>query len=558
MRTLIIILALVLPAVSCAGVPRFLPPDDEPQTAYGAFLSARYAAQMRDIGASAVYYDAAFGHEPELALVADRAFSTSLMAGDFERADRLASDAAQEDAAGGVAGLYALAADLADGRAVEADSAGYGPFGEIIAIMLGDWDLVRRGQAGAAARAASDRNLPMGASGYLLIHQALVLEAAGEFDRAEDAYRGADTSLGMRDYTTVLLGEFLERRGRRDEAEAVYERQMARSGPDGDAEIAAALARVQSGGRAPRLPTARQGAARAIHAPAVLLMSRAPVEFPILYLRLAQRLDPQFDRNTLAVADALQALELSAAARRAYEGVTSGPFAERAAISAAWLDFEAGRTQAALARARTMGVSTASPALRMLLANLLQASGDCQAAEALYQTLMDEAQAAGEPADWRLAYFAGGCKLSRAGWAEAAPLMLRALELAPDQPAVLNDVGYSLIVEGGEVERGLDMVQRAAAMEPDNPAFLDSVGWGFYRAGYPEEAIDWLERAIEREPGNPVITWHLGDVYAATGRELEAGFHWRRALELDPDPALAELIGRRLSLGLEAGPVEAS
>lgn len=136
--------------------------------------------------------------------------------------------------------------------------------------------------------------------------------------------------------------------------------------------------------------------------------------------------------------------------------------------------------------------------------------------------------------------------------------MLRALELAPDQPSVLNDVGYSLIVEGGEVERGLDMVQRAAAMEPENSAFLDSVGWGFYRAGYPEEAIDWLERAIEREPGNPVITWHLGDVYAATGRELEAGFHWRRALELNPDADLAALLERRLSMGTAAGPVEAS
>ena len=290
----------------------------------------------------------------------------------------------------------------------------------------------------------------------------------------------------------------------------------------------------------------------------MLLMSRAPVEFPVLYLRLGQRLDPGFDRNTLAVADALESLGLSTAARRAYGGVDAGPFAERAAISGAWLDFEAGRTDAALERARALGGSAASPGLRMLLANLLQATGDCEAAEALYISLIDEAEAAGEAVDWRHAYFAGSCRLSRAGWDEAAPLMLRALELAPDQPAVLNDVGYSLIVEGGEVERGLDMVQRAAALEPDNPAYLDSVGWGFYRAGYPGEAVDWLERAIERQPGNPVITWHLGDVYAATGRELEAGFHWRRALELDPDPELTALIERRLSLGLEAGPVEAS
>lgn len=558
MRTLIVILALALPAASCAGGPRFLAPEDTPQTAYGAFLSARYAAQMRDIAASAAYYDAAFGYEPELAMVADRAFSTALMAGDFERADRLASDAARDGAAGGVASLYGRAANLADGRNASPDETLYGPFGELISAMLDDWEQVRRGRASVAVEAASSRDLPMGAAGYLLIHQALLLEAGGAFDRAEGAYGAADTSLGLRDFTTVLLGEFLERRGRRDEAAGLYERQLARSGRDGDPEVIAALARVQSGGRAPRFPTAPQAAARAIHGPAELLMSRAPVEFPVLYLRLAQRLDPDFARNTLAAAQALESLGLSRAAQRAYGAIQTGPFAERAAISGAWLDFEAGRTEAALRRARAMGGSSASPGLRMLLANLLQASGDCEAAEALYISLIDEAEAAGERVDWRYAYFAGSCRLSRVGWDEAATLMLRALELAPDQPSVLNDVGYSLIVEGGEVERGLDMVQRAAAMEPENSAFLDSVGWGFYRAGYPEEAIDWLERAIEREPGNPVITWHLGDVYAATGRELEAGFQWRRALELNPDADLAALLERRLSLGLAAGPVEAS
>jgi tetratricopeptide (TPR) repeat protein len=558
MRTLIVILALALPAASCASGPRFLAPDDTPQTAYGAFLSARYAAQMRDIGASAAYYDAAYAHEPDMALVADRAFSTALMAGDFARADRLAADAAREGAAGGVASLYDRAAQLAGGRTAVADATPYGPFGELIAIILEDWEQVRRGRVSAAIDTASTRDLPMGSAGYLLLHQALLLEAGGVFDRAEDAYRAADTTLGLRDYTTVLLGEFLERRGRHDDAAGLYQRQIARSGGDGDPELLAALARVQARGRPPRFPAAPHAAARAIHGPAVLLMARAPVEFPVLYLRLAQRLDPGFARNTLATADALQSLGLTTAARRAYGTVDVGPFAERAAISGAWLDFEAGRTEAAVRRARAIGGSSASPGLRMLLANLLQASGDCEGAEALYTSLMEEAEAAGDPADWRHAYFAGSCKLSRAGWDVAAPLMLRALELAPDQPAVLNDVGYSLIVEGGEVERGLDMVQRAAAMEPENPAFLDSVGWGFYRAGYPDVAVDWLERAIERAPGNPVIAWHLGDVYAATGRELEAGFQWRRALELDPAPELAALIERRLSLGLAAGPVEAS
>ncbi|MCC5995488.1 MAG: tetratricopeptide repeat protein [Oceanicaulis sp.] len=556
MRALIAILLMALPAASCAAGPRFLAPDDTPQSAYGAFLSARYAAQMRDIAASAAYYDAALDHAPDQALVADRAFSSALMAGDFARADRLASGAAREGAAGGAANLYLMAAGLTGARLTPAPQDSFGPFGELIAAMLEDWRMAARGRSGAAAAAAASHDLPMEAAGYLLVHRALILEAAGEFAQAEGAYRAADQSLSMRDFTTVLLGAFLERRGRRADAEQLYARQIARSGRDPDPEVFAALERVRAGGRAPRFPGAAQGAARAIHAPAMLLMSREPVEFPVLYLRLVQRLDPGFERNTMAAADALRQLGLAPAARAAYASVGEGPFAERAAASMAWLDFDSGAREDAVRRARAMAGRTRTPGARELLANLLQVSRECEAAEALYLALADEAEAAGEAPDWRHFYLAGSCRLSRAGWSEAEPLMMRALELAPDQPSILNDVGYSLIV-AGRVDDGLDMVERAVAMEPDNAAFLDSMGWGLYRAGEPDGAVEWLERAIERAPDNPVINWHLGDAYAATGRTLEAGFQWRRALELDPEAELAALLARRLELGLAAGPVEA-
>ncbi|KAA5805232.1 tetratricopeptide repeat protein [Alkalicaulis satelles] len=559
MRALIVILAMALPAAACAGGPRFLPPDDDeaPPSAYGAFLSARYAAQMRDIEASAAYYDAALDQAPGLDLIADRAFSSALLAGDFARADRLAPGTVRDGAPGGVASLYLMSAALAGSRVPALPQESYGPFGEMIAAMLEDWRLAARGRASAAAAAAGSHDLMMGAAGHLLVHQALILEAAGEYDRAEAAYRAADQTLSMRNFTTVLLGAFLERRGRRSEAGRIYERQLARSGQDGDPEVAAALERVRAGGRAPRFPAAPQAAARAVHGPAQLLMSHAPVEVPVLYMRMAQRLDPDFDRNTLAVADALRALGIDDAARTAYASVREGPFAERAAASAAWIDFDTGARQEAVDRARAMAGRTRTPAARELLANLLQASRECEAAEALYLSLVEEAEAAGDEPDWRHFYLAGSCRLSRAGWSEAEPLMMRALELAPDEASVLNDVGYSLIVEG-QVEEGLAMVERAVAQEPDNAALLDSMGWGLFRAGEPEAAVDWLERASERAPDNPVINWHLGDAYAATGRVLEAGFQWRRALELGPDADLAALLARRLELGLEAGPVEAS
>ena len=132
-----------------------------------------------------------------------------------------------------------------------------------------------------------------------------------------------------------------------------------------------------------------------------------------------------------------------------------------------------------------------------------------------------------------------------------------ALELNPEQPQVLNYLGYSLVEQQRNLDEALDMIERAVAASPDSGYIVDSLGWVLYRLGRYDEAVEQMERAVELEPVDPVVNGLLGDVYWAVGRTREAEFQWRRALSFvdmtdgdsEADP---ERMRRKPEVGLDA------
>lgn len=555
MRVCAAIFASATVLFGCAPGPGFLAPDDTPQSAYGSFLAARYANTARNVEQSARLYADALSFEPDSTLISERAFLVSLMAGDFARADEAAQAAAGDADAIALIGLYIDAARLSGAR-IEATTSSQGTdgFSDLVRAVIAHWALVDQGRVSEAVDASGRIESPFAAAGQVMVHRALLFERAGRHERAETLYRAAHAGLDMPDYTAVLLGAFLERRGRSREAEALYRQRIEAGGAPPDPEIAAALARVTAGERAPRRPRAAQAAAQALFAPAALLTRQAPVDYSALFLRLIERLDPDFQRNTFALAEILKGLELQAAALAAYESLDEGPFSGRAGVQAAWLTFRSGRQEEALAQARALINADGSESTRLVLADMLRASDQCAQAAPIYEQVAAARQRAGLDPDWRHAYYAGVCRQRSQGWAAAEPHLLRALEIAPDEPRVLNHLGYNWIVLETRVEEGFELVRRAAELAPENGAVLDSLGWGHFKQGRVAEAVRWLEDAVSRSPENPTINWHLGDAYAAAGRSLEAQFQWRRTLELDPDPRERDLVRRRLEQGLEAGP----
>lgn len=154
--------------------------------------------------------------------------------------------------------------------------------------------------------------------------------------------------------------------------------------------------------------------------------------------------------------------------------------------------------------------------------------------------------------DWNLFFQAGIAQERLKQWPKAEAHFKRALELYPDQPQVMNYLGYSWIDMNMNLKEGMDLIRAAVDLRPNDGYIVDSLGWAYYRLGQYDDAVRELERAIELMPVDPTINDHLGDAYWRVGRKLEATFQWNRALANDPDADIKPDIVRKLSDGLPA------
>lgn len=139
-------------------------------------------------------------------------------------------------------------------------------------------------------------------------------------------------------------------------------------------------------------------------------------------------------------------------------------------------------------------------------------------------------------ANWNIFYQRGIAYERLKEWPKAEPNFRKALELFPDQPQVMNYLGYSWVDMNMNLEEGLDLIRKAVDLRPSDGYIVDSLGWAYYRLGRFEEAVVELERAVSLKPDDPVLNDHLGDAYWRVGRKLEATFQWSHARDMKPEP----------------------
>jgi tetratricopeptide (TPR) repeat protein len=148
-------------------------------------------------------------------------------------------------------------------------------------------------------------------------------------------------------------------------------------------------------------------------------------------------------------------------------------------------------------------------------------------------------------------FYARGTSYERLkNWPPAEADLKKALELYPDQPLVLNYLGYSWVDQGVNLEEGMRLIERAVAVKPDDGYIVDSLGWAHFKRGNYAEAVRYLERAVELRPDDPVLNDHLGDALWKVGREREARFQWDQSLSLKPEPEDALKTRRKIDEGL--------
>ena len=151
---------------------------------------------------------------------------------------------------------------------------------------------------------------------------------------------------------------------------------------------------------------------------------------------------------------------------------------------------------------------------------------------------------------WALFYSRGISRERLGDWADAETDFKKALELEPDQPLVLNYLGYTWIERGEHLDDALAMIEQAVEQRPSDGYVVDSLGWALFRLGQYEESVAWLEKASQLKPEDPTINEHLGDAYWQTGRRLEATFQWRHALAMKPEKDAAKKIKEKIASGL--------
>ena len=156
-----------------------------------------------------------------------------------------------------------------------------------------------------------------------------------------------------------------------------------------------------------------------------------------------------------------------------------------------------------------------------------------------------------EPSHWVLYYTRGITHERMDRWDLAESDFRMALKLQPDQPQVLNYLGYSFVEQQTNLDEALDMIERAVAARPNDGYITDSLGWVLYRLNRFADAVEHMERAAELMAVDPIINDHLGDVYWAVARRREAEFQWTRALSFEPEDVDADRIRRKLDVGLD-------
>ncbi|MGC1742862.1 MAG: tetratricopeptide repeat protein [Pseudolabrys sp.] len=523
-------------------------------SASGSYLAARHAGQQRDGAAAAAYYRAALKRDPSNGELLDRAFLSSLVDGDVDEAVKFAERVAQADKSDRVARLVLGVNSLkrkqyASARRDLAQSI-RGPITDLTATLLSAWGNLGVNDSKGAIDAIDHLAGPEWYAIFKDLHAGLIYDVAGNQKEAgkrlERAYKLDSTALRV----VQAYGSWVSRNRSPKEALTVFE-TFDKALPRHPL-VVEAMDKLKAGEKLPPLvANVQAGAAEALYGLGASLGRRGGEDLGLVYLQLSLFLSPNHPLALLSLADLYEALKKPELAIKIYDRVpTNSPLHRNAAIQmAANLDSldradEAQKHLEALIKQNPDDLETV-----MALGNVLRGHKKFAECANVYSKGASAIQKA-EKSNWVVFYFRGICYERSKQWAKAEADLTKALELFPDQPHVLNYLGYSWIDQGIKLDEGMAMIKKAVQQRPDDGYIVDSLGWAYYRVGNYEEATKQLERAIELKPEDPTINDHLGDAYWRVGRVLEARFQWAHARDLKPDAEDLPKIEEKLKEGL--------
>ena len=307
-------------------------------------------------------------------------------------------------------------------------------------------------------------------------------------------------------------------------------------------------------GKAPdfKIVNSQRGAAEVFLNLGTAINKEGGQQFARIYMQLARTLAPKDDAVLSELAQVLDAEGLMVEANKLFEDIDEqSPYYRIARLEIALNLDELENLEAAKAEMESLLKSGPDDLVTYLSYGAVLARHDKFGdAAAVYQRVIDRIDKP-ERLHWNLFYRQGIAYERTKQWPKAEAAFKKSLELLPDQPSVLNYLGYSWIDMNINLEEGLEMIRKAVSLRPNDGYMVDSLGWAFYRLKRFDESVVQMERAVELRPGDPTINDHLGDAYWKAGRKLEATFQWQHALALDPPEGDAPRIKAKLKSGLD-------
>lgn len=552
------LLAVALVAVGASGAARAEVADKIDtsglRTLSGSYLAARHAGNLKDLASAAAFYKRALAADPENELLLDRTVMLLVASGALPEAVEFADDLAASDPTNQLAALTlsvnALANDDAEAaRQALAPLSTGSPLPELTAALLAAWSFAAEEHWDEALVTLDDLEGPDWFQTFTMLHAGLIADMAGNHDEAVERLKFSFDNDPRALRVLDAYARALSRAGRDDEARTIVDEYI---DAGGDHPLVQTLkAELEAGDVPPQIESAATGASEALYGLGVAVGQEGGQEYAAGYLQLAIHLGPDTDLPAFSLASLYESMQQYENAVAIYRTIPDpSPLYPAAAIQIglnlnAADDFEASRAQLAPIVDADPSELTAVVAL----GNVLRSHEDFAGAREVYSQGIATLDAP-QRDHWTLYYFRGIANERTDHWDEAEADFQQALELYPDQPLVLNYLGYSWVDKHMNIDEAVEMIQKAVSQRPDDGYIVDSLGWAYYRLGRFDEAVQELERAVELRSSDPVINDHLGDAYWQVGRRLEAKFQWSHALDLDPTPEDRVAIETKLKDGL--------
>lgn len=541
-------------AATFALAPMTVCAEDRVEDA-GAYLAARVAGGASDYKAATDWFARALISDPANPALLESAVLAHIELGEFPKAAELAQ-LLQKTGSKSQVGQIAILADhvMADDyAAILRDRKAGVSVGALPDGLIAAWAELGNGKMSDALAGFDALTKLDGMKAFGLYHKALALASAGDFEGADDILSGrASGPLQVMRRGVIAHAEILSQLERDPDALALLDRTF---GTDSDPTIDALRAKLSAGETLPFdiARNAKDGIAEVFFSIASAMSGQAEPGFTLVHARVAAYLRPDHSDAVLMVAGLLE--------QQGQPDLATAAYALIAPTDPQFYVAEIGRAEALYANDKRdaatevlQGLARSHPSIvevQLALADSLRRAEKFADATHAYDAAIALIPKP-EARHWVLFYSRAICKEQSKDWPGAEADFRQALALQPNQPQVLNYLGYSYLDRNEKLDEALDMIKRAVAAEPKSGYIVDSLAWALYRLGRYDEAVAPMEQASLLEPVDAVVTDHLGDVYWAVGRKLEAAFQWRRAASFKPDEKDAARIKRKLEVGLDA------